>query len=167
MPKLKPRQCPYCGRQFTPRRRHQRYHDRACRLAVRSSRRNHQRYYARREREQASFEASLTSTPDATCVECGAGMSVVRSTRRYCSNACRQRAKRWRLPNVARIQALFDQAMARIHAKLESHRRQQLLRAAEGGDSAAAAELHCAARQERDRRRRGGESRATDYARTR
>jgi hypothetical protein len=151
MRKLKPRQCPYCGRRFTPRRRHQRYYDRACRLAARSSRRNHQRYYARHEREQASFKASFTSTPNATCAQCGVGIPVTRATRRYCSNACRQRAKRRRVPSAAQLRAYADALLARAHAAAEAQRRRRLLRAAESGDSAAAAELHRAV--ERDRRR--------------
>jgi predicted nucleic acid-binding Zn ribbon protein len=141
MRKLKPRQCRRCGRQFTPHRRHQRYHDRACRLAARSSRRNHQRWRQRSELEQASFRASFTATPDAVCVVCGTGMYRGRATRRYCSNACRQRAKRRRVPSAAQLRAYADALVARAHAKIETHRRQRLVLAASRGDPAAIEEL--------------------------
>jgi hypothetical protein len=135
---MRKRSCLCCGRTFIPRRRHQHYCSRVCRLDARRLRRGERRYYARRTREQASFRASFTPTPDAVCATCGTGLHRERVTRRYCSNRCRQRAYRGRIPSAARIKERFDQELARVHADLASHRRQRLVLRAAKGDQAAA-----------------------------
>jgi hypothetical protein len=108
-----------------------------CRDNARRVRRNLLRYYQRHKREHANFLASFTATPDAVCAECGTGLRLTRMTRRYCSNKCRQRAFRRRTPSGAQIRARLDQEVARMHAKLESHRRQKLVLRAAKGDQAA------------------------------
>ena len=68
-------------------------------------------------------------------------MTRHRSTRRYCSRRCRQQAYRNRTPSAAAIRKRFDREFERLHADLETHRRQRLLRAAMRGDLDAAAAL--------------------------
>jgi hypothetical protein len=103
-----------------------------CKDKARQLRRTEHCYYQHRKRQKAS---------DAVCTVCGTGLYVTRSTRRYCSDKCRQYAYRHRTPSAEEIRKRFDQELARLHADLESHRRQQWVLRAAKGDYAAAEKL--------------------------
>ena len=133
------RRCPgrWCGRLFKPQRSNQVFCTPACRHAVRPLRRQLQRADARRAREK-------TRAP-IVCAYCGQPdlFPSQRSTRRYCTKRCRQRAYRERVAQrtEAVIRERFPQELARLPSRLEAARREQLVRAAARGDPAAQAEL--------------------------
>lgn len=115
------RGCLHCGRPFHPSKRTALYCRPLCRQEARRVRRDGQRYYARKQREREMKPIA--------CAVCGHEMmfSPTRSTRRYCSNACRQYAYRHRQPSAAQIKARIDRGMRRRDrfaraARMRSHR---------------------------------------------
>jgi hypothetical protein len=108
-------------RPFHPSKRTALYCRPLCRQEARRVRRDGQRYYARKQREREMKPIA--------CAVCGHEMMFppTRSTRRYCSNACRQYAYRHRQPSAAQIKARIDRGMRRRDrfaraARMRSHR---------------------------------------------
>jgi hypothetical protein len=96
-----------CGRRFHPKRKNQRFCQPSCRHWARSLRRQDQRYYARRKRERELMPGR--------CAMCGDEiMWARRSSKRYCSTKCRQRAYRQRVPSAAQIRARLDRDLRAI-----------------------------------------------------
>jgi endogenous inhibitor of DNA gyrase (YacG/DUF329 family) len=131
------RKCRHCQQRFRPQRRHQRFCSASCRLTARGQRQNEQRYFARKRRHHAIMDGGGVA-----CAVCGIVFVPQRSTKRFCSHRCQQRAFRARTPNAAQIEAAFERELGQLRQRLDTARRQRLMLAAAHGDQTAIDALH-------------------------
>ena len=89
-------QCSYCQRPFKRRHITQVFCSAPCRSESRNLDRRRRRDLARFDTSHEQFIAALEDRSERTCAHCGGRLNWMRSTRRYCSDKCRQRASRLR-----------------------------------------------------------------------
>jgi predicted nucleic acid-binding Zn ribbon protein len=90
------RHCETCGKAFLVRHRSRRFCSRSCQIKANNSRQLMRLAAEWRARRQAALMAAEEGTAGTICPSCGTMFAPLRSTGRYCSPKCKQRARRQR-----------------------------------------------------------------------